>query len=82
MAERWQPRRKHTLDLKGYSCPYPQLLTMKKLKELSSRDVLEVVLDSPPSLTTIQGIAKRDGLRQISIEEISPHIWKVTIEKL
>jgi TusA-related sulfurtransferase len=55
---------------------------MKKLKELSSRDVLEVVLDSPPSLTTIQGIAKRDGLRQISIEEISPHIWKVTIEKL
>lgn len=43
---------------------------------------MEVVLDSPPSLTTIQGIAKRDGLRQISIEEISPHIWKVTIEKL
>ncbi len=36
-----------TLDVRGLTCPYPQLLVMRSLSNLSLSDVLEVILDDP-----------------------------------
>jgi tRNA 2-thiouridine synthesizing protein A len=37
------------LDVRGYSCPHPQMYTKKAMQKLASGDTLHLVFDNPSS---------------------------------
>jgi tRNA 2-thiouridine synthesizing protein A len=69
-----------SLDVRGYVCPYPELLTLKTLKTLSSGDVLEVLLDNPPSVRDIPITIKKRGYTISDISRINRGLWKIIVE--
>ncbi len=59
-----------TIDVRGEICPYPDIKTRKKLKEMKSGDILEVLTDYPLSLERIPRNAEKEGHKVISVEKI------------
>lgn len=49
------------LDLCGEACPYPPIYTMQELKEMRSGEVLEVIVDHPPSVTSVPEEVQKHG---------------------
>ncbi len=49
------------LDLRGETCPYPPVYTIQELEEMRSGEILEVIVDHPPSITTVPKAAARHG---------------------
>jgi tRNA 2-thiouridine synthesizing protein A len=72
--------RHYSLDIRGYVCPYPELLTLKALHSLSIGDVLEVILDNPPSVRDIPiGIEKR-GYKMPEVYRVDKETWKIRVQ--
>ncbi len=69
------------LNLTGLPCPYPEVLTVLKAKEITSTDLLEVMIDSPPSIEIIRDELQDLELTIRSIVEINRNVWKIEIEK-
>ncbi len=69
------------MDVKGYACPYPQLYTIKTLEELKPGDILEVVLDNPPSYEIVQKTAEKRGCTILSAEKVKDSVWRIVIKK-
>jgi len=70
----------YCLDVRGYVCPYPQLLTMRALESLSSGDVLEVILDNPPSVRDIPPALKEKGYKVSDVSSIAEGKWKIVVQ--
>lgn len=51
----------YKLDVCGYVCPHPQIYTKKSLDKIASGDVLELVLDNPSSVETIEQMCGQSG---------------------
>ncbi|MHB0869816.1 MAG: sulfurtransferase TusA family protein [Chloroflexota bacterium] len=51
------------LDLRGESCPYPPIYTMQELADMNPGEVLEVIVDHPPSVTNVPNEVARHGHR-------------------
>ena len=71
--------KRYSLDVRGYVCPYPQLLTMRALARLSPYDILEVILDNPPSVRDIQPALKEKEY-EVSINQIAKGTWKMFVQ--
>jgi len=71
----------YTLDVRGYTCPYPEFYTARALKQLSLGDHLEVILDNPPSCETIPIAAQRQGCKVLEVSKISDMLWRIRIRK-
>jgi len=71
----------YTLDVRGYTCPYPEFYTARALKQLALGENLEVVLDNPPSCETIPIAAKKQGCNVLEISKIDDTTWRITIKK-
>jgi tRNA 2-thiouridine synthesizing protein A len=71
----------HVIDVRGYSCPYPQYFTMRALRTLREDEVLEILLDNLPSLEIVQDYARKHGCKSVSAEKIGDNVWKITIRK-
>ncbi|MFN7106504.1 MAG: sulfurtransferase TusA family protein [Pyrobaculum sp.] len=69
------------LDLRGYVCPYPQLATLKALRDAQSGDVVEIITDNPPSCENVPAVARREGHEVLGIEEVEAGVWKIVIRK-
>lgn len=50
-----------TLDLQGEACPYPPIYTIEELNDMEPGEVLEVIVDHPPSLTNVPEEVVRNG---------------------
>lgn len=50
-----------TLDVRGYSCPHPQMYTKKALSKMASGDTLTLVFDNPSSGESIMAMCDADG---------------------
>jgi TusA-related sulfurtransferase len=48
-----------TLDVRGESCPYPELYTLEAIEKLEDGKVLEVVADCPQSFINVPASCKR-----------------------
>lgn len=72
----------YTLDERGEVCPVPDVDTRRKLKEMKSGEVLEVLVDYALSKERIPTGVKEIGGEVISIEEIGPSEWRILIKKL
>jgi len=79
-AEDSSPGR-YTLDVRGYTCPYPQYYTIKALHTLREGEALEVILDNHPSLGILQATATERGFRVVSIDEIQTNTWRIILAK-
>ncbi len=71
----------YQLDLKGYVCPYPQIMTLQALKGLRVGDVLEVLTDNPPSCENVPAVVRREGHEVLGVEKIGVGVWRIRIRK-
>ena len=53
--------RQYELDVRGLVCPFPQVLVTKALESLSTDDILEVLIDNPPSVRDIPPVLEKKG---------------------
>lgn len=72
--------KRYSLDVRGYVCPYPQLLTIRALKSLSSGDALEVILDNPPSVRDIPPALKEKGYEVSGVSSVAKGTWKIVVQ--
>ncbi|MEM2964834.1 MAG: sulfurtransferase TusA family protein [Candidatus Bathyarchaeia archaeon] len=71
--------KRYFLDVRGGVCPYPQLLTLRALSELTQGDTLEVLLDNPPSVRDIPSALERRGYRVSEVLLLEKGVWKITV---
>lgn len=74
-----------TLNLEGEICPYPLILTLRKVEEMgedlaAGRKILEVTTDHPVALETIPIEIRKRGF-SVEIQQIGAAKWKMTIKK-
>ncbi|MDA8143535.1 MAG: sulfurtransferase TusA family protein [Thermoplasmatales archaeon] len=74
-------REKLELNLMGLPCPYPEVITIYKSREMHPKDLLELTLNSPPSVGIIKDISEKYRFSVLSTEEIEKNVWKIVIEK-
>ena len=70
-----------TLDVRGEICPYPMILTNKRLDDsMSLVNALDVLTDHPPSLSTIPPEAMKRGygceIEELNSGECRIHLFK------
>lgn len=66
------------LDVRGEICPYPMMRTVEALSKLPPGDVLEVLTDHPPALSTIPWEAAKRGFA-VEVEPIGSGEWRLTL---
>ncbi len=69
-----------TLDLKGVPCPMNFVKIKLKLEDMSSGEVLEVVLDDGDPIANVSASVKDEGHRILRVEKINEH-WKLVVRK-
>ena len=68
------------LDLRGEICPYPMLKTNEELDSNKNIEILEVITDHSPALSTIPPQALKRGY-DVEINEIDNSEWKIILSK-
>ena len=71
----------YTLDVTGYTCPYPVIYMKKALSQIKSGEVLEIIFDNPPSCETIPEAAKSDGHEVLRFERIGEGLWRILVRR-
>ena len=69
-----------SLDVRGLACPYPQVLTVRALENLSQNDVLEVILDNPPSVRDVPPALKDRGYEVLDVISLDQNTWKIIVQ--
>jgi tRNA 2-thiouridine synthesizing protein A len=69
-----------TLDVCNEVCPMPVVKTGEALKQMKSGEILEVIVDYPPSRENVQRFAAHEGHKIIGISE-EGGLVKILIEK-
>lgn len=68
------------VDCLGDSCPRPQLMTKKALREAAPGDVIEVIVDNPSSMEALPPMCA--GLGATHLETMkADRCWQVFIRK-
>jgi TusA-related sulfurtransferase len=68
------------LDVQGETCPYPDIKTRKKLKQMKPGQILKVIVDYPLSVERIPRNVKAEGHKVLKIERINGPIHEIYIE--
>ena len=66
------------LDLRGEICPYPMLKTNEELDSSEKIEILEIITDHSPALSTIPPQALKRGY-EVEIDELDNSDWKITL---
>lgn len=69
------------MDVRGQNCPYPELLTMRAIQSLSPDDVLEVLLDNPPSVRDIPLALRKQGHGVTDPVRTEHDAWKIELTR-
>ncbi|MBR74563.1 MAG: hypothetical protein CL872_06480 [Dehalococcoidaceae bacterium] len=73
---------KKSLDVRGEICPYPMIKTNEVLDNASEQfDILEVITDHPPALSTIPPEGIKRGFA-CEINESNKGEWTITLSKI
>ena len=68
------------LDVKGEICPYPDIKTRRKLKQMKSGQILEVITDYPLSVERIPRNAQKEGHKILKVERIDGPTYRILIQ--
>ncbi len=69
-----------TIDVRGEICPYPDIKTRKKVKEMKSGEILEVLTDYPLSLERIPRNTEKEGHKVVAVEKIGGADHRILIK--
>jgi len=58
-----------TLDVCGECCPYPLILTKKRVEALKPGEVLHIVADDPVAPQNIDAWAKKAGHKLLAVKQ-------------
>jgi len=58
-----------TLDVRGEVCPMPVLKTKKAIEEMAEGEILEIILDYPPSRENVKRFLLSEGHEIIEMVE-------------
>jgi len=72
--------KKYALDVRGLACPYPQILVLAAMSNLSPDEVLEVILDNPPSVRDIPPALRERGYRILDLSRSNSSTWKIIVQ--
>jgi len=70
---------RYQLDVRGFTCPYPQILVTRALSNLCAEDILEVILDNPPSVRDIPLALEKKGY-EVNVSHPDSSTWKIVIQ--
>jgi tRNA 2-thiouridine synthesizing protein A len=71
-----------TLDVLGRVCPYPLVLTKKKLEKLNSGEILKVITDAPASAEdSIPRFCEKQGYPIEVVKLEDKGYWEIYIQK-
>ncbi len=70
-----------TLDVRSEVCPMPVVRTKDTLKEMSSGETLEVIVDYPPSKENVKRYAINSGNEVLKISD-EGGVIKILIKKV
>lgn len=79
---RFVEKGKYSLDARGYTCPYPEVLARRALEAIASGDVLELFTDNVPSCESIPAAAEELGHKVLEVSKVEENVWKIAIQKL
>ena len=68
------------LDVRGECCPYPLLLTKKRVESLKSGEILEITADDPVAPQNIDSWAKKSGNKLISVRQ-EGNIFRILVQR-
>lgn len=69
-----------SVDCLGDSCPRPQLMTKKAVREISSGQVVEIMIDNPSSVEALPPMCNELGVTHLETIK-NPRCWKVYLRK-
>jgi|ETNmetMinimDraft_20_1059909.scaffolds.fasta_scaffold265047_2 tRNA 2-thiouridine synthesizing protein A len=69
-----------SVDCLGDSCPRPQIMTKKAVAGVASGDVVEVVIDNPPSMEAIPPLCPGIGATHLETRK-AKNWWEVYVRK-
>ncbi len=66
----------YELDVRGLVCPFPQVMVTRALVDMEEEEVLEVIIDNPPSIRDIPLALERKGYKSevIKVDKITSKI--------
>lgn len=70
-----------TLDVRGECCPYPLLITKKRVESLNSGEILEVIADDPVAPQNIDSWTKKSGNKLLAVKR-DGKIYKIYVRKV
>jgi tRNA 2-thiouridine synthesizing protein A len=68
------------LDVQGEICPYPDIRTRKKLKEMKPGQILKVIVDYPMSVERIPRNVTAEGHRVLAVQRVNGPIHELYIQ--
>ncbi|WP_460173360.1 sulfurtransferase TusA family protein [Vulcanisaeta sp. JCM 14467] len=71
---------KYLLDARGYACPYPQVFTLKVIKELKSGSIMEVLVDNPASCDNVPAAVRKLGHEVLEVRQEGGY-WRIVVRK-
>jgi len=80
MPELVKSGEEYTIDITGYSCPYPEVLAREAMSSLEEGETLNVDLDNRPSTETVPETAEELGHEVLEIEHTGDKEWTIRIE--
>lgn len=72
--------RLYTLDVRGHVCPYPEILALRAIQNLSTGDTLEVILDNAPSVRDIPVTLRKRAYGKTDVKRIDSRSWKIIVQ--
>ncbi|MBS1263884.1 MAG: hypothetical protein MAG715_01077 [Methanonatronarchaeales archaeon] len=70
----------YEMDVRGYSCPYPEVFTRNAIDSLEPGDVLKITLDNRPSTETVPAAVEEVGNRVLGVESRGSREWVIEVE--
>jgi len=72
---------KYSLDLRGFTCPYPEIFARRALDVVAPGNTLVITIDNAPSCETIPAAAEELRHRVIEVKKIGETDWNIVIQK-
>jgi TusA-related sulfurtransferase len=69
-----------TVDVRGEICPYPMLRAKAAMEGAVLGEVLDLLTDHPPALTTVPWQAQKLGFTA-EVRELGGADWKITLSR-
>ena len=69
-----------TLDVRGECCPYPLILTKKRVEKLKSGEILQIIADDPVAPQNIDSWAKKSGKKLLAVRQ-EGNIFNIFVQR-